>query len=365
MAHPTAALLWAACRLTPSIDDVRAAVDAGADLDAAANLAVAQRVSPLLWRALGAAGLAESGEDWAAVLKRDAARCHAQSRLLLPRIGALALEPLAAAGLEPLVIKGGELAQRYPDPGLRPMDDIDLVLPTHQVDEGAAALSAAGWAWHETPARQRHEVQFTHASLPGLHVDLHRSLGTWRNRSNRLTTDELWSARQPTTLYDAPAFVLPTELNFVMLAAHAGKPWHTFDRLIWVVDLAIVAANDIDWAEVGRRAQAARCEAAVAVGLSQAARIGVESPAELRRIDGSWRAHALKPLLSPDWPAMSHSREQRAIVRYALVDERATRAKLIASELTSKTLWSAPRRTYWLAKRTVRQIAERRRERLS
>src|SRR5690349_10944446 len=110
MAHPTAALFWAACRPTPSPDDVRAAVARGADLDAAANLAVAQRVSPLLWRGLGVAGEADASTEWGATLERDAKRCHAQSRLVLPRVGQLALSPLTAAGLEPLVIKGGALA---------------------------------------------------------------------------------------------------------------------------------------------------------------------------------------------------------------------------------------------------------------
>jgi hypothetical protein len=364
MAQPTAALLWAACHLEPSPADVRAAVEAGADLDAAAHLAVAQRVSPLLWRALEAAGLADASTEWGAIVKRDAVRCHAQSRLVLPRIGTLALEPLAAAGLEPLVIKGAALAHRYPDPGLRPMDDVDLVLPPHQIDAGAEALLAAGWAWHETPARQKHEVQFTHQSLPGLHVDLHRSLGTWRNRSNRLTTEQLWSARQPNTLFDTPTFVLPPALDFVMLAAHAGKPWHTFDRLIWIVDLSI-AANGVDWEEVARIATEARSEVAVAVGLTLARNIGVQSPDELRRIRGASRAYALKPLLSPDWPVMSHSREQRAIVRHALVDESSRRAVLLLSEVTSRTVWQIPRRTYWVVRGTLRRSAERRRERLS
>jgi hypothetical protein len=344
---------------------VRAAVAAGADLDAAASLAVAQRVSPLLWRGLEAAGVAHPTTQWGAELKPHPARCPAHSRLVLPRVGALAFTPLVAAGLEPLVIKGGALAHRYPDPGLRPMDDIDLVLPTHQIETATAALVGAGWTLHETPKRQKHEEQFTHPALPGLHVDLHRSLGTWRNRSNRLTTDGLWAQRQATTLFDAPAFVLPPALEFVMLAAHAGKPWHTFDRLIWIVDLAVVAHEGLDWDAVARIAAEASCTTAVAVGLAQAAHLGLDSPAELRRIDGAWRRHALKPLLSDDWPAMSHSREQRATVRNALVDDRATRALLLVNELTSRTLWSAPRRAYWLTRRTLRQKTERRRERLS
>ncbi|HUR79003.1 MAG TPA: nucleotidyltransferase family protein [Acidimicrobiales bacterium] len=362
MADPTAALLWAACRAALDATDVRAAVEAHADLDAAANLAVAQRVSPLLWRALQVAEVADADASWSATLKRDSARCHAQSRLVLPRIGPLAFAPLARAGLEPLVIKGAALAGRYPDPGLRPMDDIDVVLPEPQIEPAVAALSGSGWTLHETPARQRHEVQLTHPELPGLHLDLHRRMGTWRNRSNRLTTDYLWSSRRATTLYDARAYVLPVDLEVVMLAAHAGKPWHAFDRLIWVADLAVVTANDPpDWDHVARLATAARAQTAVAVALSQAMHLGVDSPERLRRIASPWRAHALAPLLSHDWPVLNHDRDSRASMRYALVDARRTRLQLVMSEILGTTLWAVPRRAYWLARRSTRQYAERER----
>src|SRR5581483_6622361 len=48
----TASLLWAACRPVPDADGVRQALDAGADLASASQLALSQRVAPLLWRAL-------------------------------------------------------------------------------------------------------------------------------------------------------------------------------------------------------------------------------------------------------------------------------------------------------------------------
>ena len=49
--------------------------------------------------------------------------------LLIPRALALAVRPLTDAGLEPVVFKGPAVAARYPKPGLRPMEDIDLLLP--------------------------------------------------------------------------------------------------------------------------------------------------------------------------------------------------------------------------------------------
>src|SRR5260221_7630357 len=51
VSSPTAALLWTACRKTPSADAVADAVAAGADLALATDIALVERVSPLLRQA--------------------------------------------------------------------------------------------------------------------------------------------------------------------------------------------------------------------------------------------------------------------------------------------------------------------------
>jgi hypothetical protein len=346
-------LLWAACRPTPSLDGVATAIAHGADLDAAAELAIAQRVSPLLWRALTEAGAVPAAEEWVQRLEQDALRCRAQSRMLLPQIGPLALSPLAEAGLEPLVIKGAALAPRYPDPALRPMDDVDMIVPDHQIDEALRQLGKCGWQPHTPPNRRQFQVDVTHPSMPGLHIDLHRGLGSWRTRANRLTSDALWAQRQPTTLYGAPAFVLPAEIELVSLAAHAAKPYHGFDRLIWIVDIAVAAQADIDWDRVATFAHEAHCRTAVAVALTLAQRVGVESPERLRVIDDG-RAAGLAPVLSVDWPTLPRDGAVRVGLRYGLVDDRRTRATLLVSELFDKHVWDVPRRAAQVVRRRLK-----------
>ncbi len=365
MSSPTAALLWAACRLEPSADEVTDAIAHGADLHFAAELALVERVSPLLWRAVRLAGVETDGQAWATTLQQDAARCHAQSRLTLPRFGALALAPLAEAGLEALVIKGGAVAGRYPDLALRPMDDIDLILPPSQIEPAVDALKTTGWVRYESPARRQHEVDLTHPALPGLPIDLHRGLSTWRSRANRLTSEGLWAARQATTLHGTPAFVLAPAPELVMLAAHAAKPFHIFNRLLWSVDIAVVVADaeahgGLDWDEVARIADTAKCRTALAVALTQAARLGVRSPDELRHIGGgAGRAAALAPVLSADWPVLKRDRQVRADLRYALVDERRARFTLMLGEIFSKEVRDAPRRTVVVVRRRVRRSWQR------
>jgi hypothetical protein len=369
MADPTAALLWAACRLQPSAAEVADAVHAGADLSLAADLAIAQRISPLLWRALREAGAVTGGEPWAHELEQDTKRCHAQSRLLLPLVGRLALQPLVDRDLEPLVIKGAALAHRYPDAALRPMDDVDMILPPESAPAAAAALEAAGWKRLPTPTRRRFQDDYVHPSSPGLHIDLHYQLANWRTRANRLGTTALWEARQPSTLFGAPAFVLPPEHEIVLLASHAAKPYHGFDRLIWTVDIAVVITDaetdgGVNWGRVAELASKASCRTAVAVALTLAGRLGVRSPPELRDIDPQ-RAKVLAPLLDHTWPIAPRSPAFRNVLRYALVDERRLRLTLAADEVSRHGWWNVPRAAATLARRATTRYFDRRRASLS
>jgi Uncharacterised nucleotidyltransferase len=57
-----------------------------------------------------------------------------------------ALAVLAAAGVECIVAKGMHTARAlFPEPGVRPMTDVDLVVPPARVDDAERALAAAGY----------------------------------------------------------------------------------------------------------------------------------------------------------------------------------------------------------------------------
>ena len=141
----TATLLWEACRRDPDPDAVRRALTGGADIGRAVSAAADHRVGPLLWRALDAAGALDALGSQRAVLGGMADAFRMEALLLLPRAVALAVRPLTDGGLEPLVFKGPAVAARYPAPGLRPMEDIDLLLPRRDHRRALAALGEAGW----------------------------------------------------------------------------------------------------------------------------------------------------------------------------------------------------------------------------
>ena len=191
------------------------------------------------------------------------------------------------AGLEPVVFKGPAVAARYPEPGLRPMEDIDLLLPRRDHQRALAALAAAGWRVVRPGGPDRYDTVLTHDEVPSLSLELHYGLEGTSQRVTALDPGALWERRQPIACAGTPAFGLPLADELVVLAAHAGKPHHGFVRLAWVADLAMIVGDaaergtPVDWERVRAIAAEARCLTVVAAALALAARVGVEPPAGL------------------------------------------------------------------------------------
>lgn len=347
MRPATAGLLWAACRPSPDLDAVRAAVGAGADLGLAAKLAVHQRVAGLLARGLTAAGV-DLTAPWADDLRIDAARCRAHAVMVLARAGPLALQPLADAGLEVLTFKGAALAERYPAPGLRPMDDVDLVLPPAQHGEAMRVLAEAGWRVARPAGGPHYDELLVHPELPGLPLELHRALSIWQERASGLSLEALWGMRIPQTIFGAHAFGLPPEEELVAVAGHAGKPFHVFGRLLWSVDAVVIvqsaATAPVSWDRVARLADRLGSATALAVLLSQASRLGADVPGELclPMARGTRRA-ALAPLFDPEWPALPRDKLRRRF-QFVVADAWWRRAVMLAGAVAGEGVGAIPRR---------------------
>jgi hypothetical protein len=297
-------------------------------------------------------------------LRRDAGLWQARA-LLLPHALDLAVGPLRRGGLDPLVFKGPTLAARYPRPALRPMVDIDLILPTGSHDRAVGLLTRAGWSVDHAIDSRRHDTTLVHPDLPSLPLEVHDALDTPRERATRLTADQLWSRRVPVTCFGVETTTLPAEDELVALAVHAAKPYHCFDRLIWLVDLVVAGASapggqGLDWQLVVRLADRARCRTIVAVSVILAGQLGLDAPEEARGLPRSpWRRRALAPLFDGQWPLTPPSVRTRRIARFALPDRAATRARLYIGEEP----WRHPRELLRDAPRTVRRMATPRRPR--
>ncbi|HXX91451.1 MAG TPA: nucleotidyltransferase family protein [Acidimicrobiales bacterium] len=349
----TARLLWEACRRRPDPDRVRHALGAGADGLLAAQHSTEHRIGPLLWRALaGAEALDALGpaRGWLGVL---AEVVRTETRLLLPRALHQALGPLADAGLEPVVLKGPTLVDRYAEPGLRAMEDIDLLLPPEHHGPALDALERAGWRVVRPARRDLYDTLLAHDAVPSWSLELHYALESPPLRVTSLEARALWAARRPIECAGVPAFGLPPAEELVVLAVHAGKPHHNFCRLVWFADLAAVAGHaaehgePIDWGRVRAVADAGRCATAVGAALALARFAGLDHPAELFPLPGGgWRGQALRALVDVEWPLV-HQALPGYHLQYALTDDPWRRARVLAVLLASG--YGVGRRARWVA----------------
>jgi hypothetical protein len=327
----TKTLMWEACRRDPDVAVISAACEGEVQPTILASLALSNRIGPLLWRALSLAGCTSVLGDERKRMEDMAELYRFQSLLLHPLAVAQALTPLHAAGLEPLVMKGPSVARYYPEPGLRPMDDLDLYLPDQQHNEALRVLEGAGWTVARARKRDLYDTQLRHRDVPSMPLELHYGLDGWHERSNRLDPMWLWERRVPIDCMGTPAFGLPLEEDVVYLASHAGKPFHNFDRLIWLADLAMVIGDaPVDWDAIEAIASRHQCVTVVTAALQMATRMGLELPAGRFELPAKgWRAVPLQELCAADWPLTSI--EGKHHIRFALVDTRWRRLVLFGA----------------------------------
>jgi len=257
-----------------------------------------------------------------------------EALLLLPRAVALAVRPLTDAGLEPVVFKGPAVAARYPEPGLRPMDDIDLLLPQADHRHALDALGHAGWQVARPGGRDTNATVLTHREVPSFFLEVHYALEGASHRVTALDPGTLWAMRQPLECAGTSAFGLPPAEELVVLAAHAGGPHHRFVRLVWMADLAMIVGaaathgEVVDWDRVRAVAGAARCVTVVGATLEMARRAGLDAPAGLFPLPTRGRrGDAMRRLLSVTWP-LTNLELPGWQLRYALTDARAQRVKI-------------------------------------
>jgi hypothetical protein len=340
----TARLLWEACRRDIDADAVGRAIAAGADLDLAVTRSVDNRVAALLWRALHDAGLLEAVGGRKQVLEEIHDLQRFEGLLHIPHVLSLAMGPLCAAGLEPVVLKGPAVARCYPEPGLRPMDDIDLLLPWSHHERAVDALTGAGWGVIRPHGRDHYDTVLAHPEATPLLLELHYGLEAAHEMSTGLDPLELWRRRVPISCLGVEAFGLPVAEELVMLATHAAKPFHGFARLVWIADIAMVVGDacergePVDWAAVASLAQEAGCVTQVAAALRLAERVGVQSPGFLSLPQRGWRASALATLFDETWP-VARTEVSTFHLRYALVDSWTRRARLMAGTYHDLPLW--------------------------
>lgn len=227
-----------------------------ADWTGLVETAEAQRVAPLFYAHARAAGMALPEET----------RLQLQGLSLRHRLAGQVREQVLeqillncqSAGIEVVLLKGAALAHLvYPQPGLRPMRDIDLLARPAQVRDLQRLLLEMGFA----PEQAQPGGLVSTRHLPVLHrwdagflisVEVHDHLfdSTWRARP--LQIDAWMDRARPFAFRGINACSLRLE----------DMLWHIYQhmineeiRLIGIADLISLSeqfVEEIDWAEVRR-----------------------------------------------------------------------------------------------------------------
>jgi hypothetical protein len=234
------AALWQGESALAAWSEWRSAVDLSQELDP-----ITLRLLPLLYWNMHAHG--QTGRE---MLRLKGLYRHAwyTNNQLLHDLYPL-LRDMQRGGFRLLFLKGVPLAQLYYQRlGVRPMSDIDLLVPAHQFEGVLAFLDARG---HVRDWLQRHAVIEHLNALPyqvGPYViDIHRHL--LHDCSDPRLTERVWAEAESFSL-DGLEVLAPAPTDMLFHQIIHGLRWNEVPSLRWIPDAWTIIqrrAQDIDW----------------------------------------------------------------------------------------------------------------------
>jgi hypothetical protein len=178
-------------------------------------------------------------------------RAWCENHLVFRRM-APALAAFHDAGISTLLLKGAALTLlHYRDFGLRPMQDLDILVPEERALDAVALLKAQGWSRNTMPAVRfgrfflsyRQSAEFTRQ--PQDRLDLH-----WHvlfQACYREADQPFWDASVPLEFEGlATRALCPTDQ--LLHACVHGVAWNDIPPLRWVADAScVLESSAIDW----------------------------------------------------------------------------------------------------------------------
>ncbi len=204
----------------------------------------AYRLLPLLYHNLNRL---QVKHPWLPIMRGVHRHTWVKNQTLLYEVGQL-LKQFQDAGIEPLLLKGTALIVKYYDNfGLRPMDDFDVLVPRHQVNQAIEVLTEAGW---EAGFRAPHAQGFRKGAE--LKCDLHWNI---LFENCRQAIDDPF--RQMAELADVNGVAVkvlnPTD-QFLHVCVH-GVRWNPLPPLRWLADAVVILNHSvIDWERLVQQA---------------------------------------------------------------------------------------------------------------
>lgn len=157
------------------------------------------------------------------------------------------------AGIQVLLLKGAYLAEQvYRDIGLRPMDDLDLLVPVEEFQRGLALLNSMGFTSERSYFDDADSALRYHAPAlikDGVVIELHWDL-VLRSSSVLIDIKGLWERARPITMENGQAWALGPEDLLLYLCVHTAYGHEFIAQLRSLVDIVEVLrhfADVLDW----------------------------------------------------------------------------------------------------------------------
>jgi hypothetical protein len=224
---------------------------------------------PAIYRNLGAE---LSQEDDAAMLRGTYRKTWLQNQVFFAS-AADVLRRLAEAGTPTLLLKGAALAAGvYKDLGVRPMLDVDILVPLEYAASSYQLLSEAGWKpMIEPGGDMAHVVQVVRSvdlrRADGGSVDLH-----WHVIADSCDPgddDDFWAQSRELELNGVPTRLLGPTDQLLHVLVHGSK-WNQTRAVHWVLDackVLSVQGPEIDWQRLVEQTRKRSVVLPVLVGL--------------------------------------------------------------------------------------------------
>ena len=210
----------------------------------------------------------EASPEWERLFK--ARRLTAVHNLLLRQELRKTFEALQQSGIPALALKGVVMAYTtYPDPSLRPMADLDLLVPPGKRAEAVLILQTLGYEYpedvltmHRDPNRCLSQVKEFAPPLrlrasPVL-VEVHSQLEC-SEPLFPMSIEEYWSRSILVDLKGLTVRTLCPEDFLFHLCLHQSS-WHRFNKgLLPLVDLKLLLDSRTDWNWAGIAERSMRC----------------------------------------------------------------------------------------------------------
>lgn len=216
------------------------------------QLAAKQQVGPLIYWHLKEYGIqypTQVRRALAAMYARQKATAQAQAETL-----AEIVNTFTGAGIESVVIKGGALAHiLYAEPGLRPMEDLDILVSPQQAEQARNLLVSLGFSapapssrfdllQHHYPLAQRRRGDFT------VSVELHTSAFNLLMR-DKLSVDNMMRPLRAYKVLGQTAHTLnPLQMLWMQYLGlrKLAEPLR-YIHLADLVGMAQTLADEVDW----------------------------------------------------------------------------------------------------------------------